>query len=229
MPVNISFGMYMFYGKVSYGIETAAAADVFHVVEVKPPTCFDGIQNQEEDNIDCGGSCEPCERRFLDTFKSLLGFIFFGLIIITLAITFHSILRKAPKGKKEPSDKIQGIYASIGSALSKGYKARHIREILLRKGLPKEIVDPVLNEVTSSKLNELKGTKQESKQEKLEPLRLSNKLKKQVVDYISMALNQGYSATEIGKLFLNVGWSKAEIEKHISDVLKSRLRRATKK
>ncbi|MBU1292182.1 hypothetical protein KKH07_01715 [Patescibacteria group bacterium] len=29
---------------------------------IKPkPSCFDGIQNQEEEKIDCGGSCQPCE------------------------------------------------------------------------------------------------------------------------------------------------------------------------
>ena len=25
------------------------------------PTCFDGVQNQEEEGVDCGGSCQSCE------------------------------------------------------------------------------------------------------------------------------------------------------------------------
>lgn len=27
------------------------------------PTCFDNIKNQNEEDVDCGGSCEPCGRR----------------------------------------------------------------------------------------------------------------------------------------------------------------------
>lgn len=31
---------------------------------LKPaPTCFDTIRNQNEEDVDCGGSCEPCGRR----------------------------------------------------------------------------------------------------------------------------------------------------------------------
>lgn len=31
----------------------------------KPPSCFDGKLNQEEEEIDCGGPCETCELRHL--------------------------------------------------------------------------------------------------------------------------------------------------------------------
>lgn len=35
---------------------------VYFVFIYTPPSCFDGIKNQDEENVDCGGSClTPCE------------------------------------------------------------------------------------------------------------------------------------------------------------------------
>jgi len=35
------------------------------------PSCFDGIQNQGEEDIDCGGPCQPCEKLYLKEIKIL--------------------------------------------------------------------------------------------------------------------------------------------------------------
>jgi hypothetical protein len=40
---------------------------------LKPePSCFDGKQNQNEEGIDCGGPCPPCELKILEPIKVLL-------------------------------------------------------------------------------------------------------------------------------------------------------------
>ncbi|MFH0852261.1 MAG: hypothetical protein V1845_01475 [bacterium] len=49
----------------------AALGTAVYFVFLKPaPSCFDGIKNQDEDEVDCGGNCEtdfdlPCEKKFL--------------------------------------------------------------------------------------------------------------------------------------------------------------------
>jgi hypothetical protein len=45
------------------GSVVEAGVDAFVVSRFRcgPPTCFDGIQNEGEDRIDCGGPCLPCE------------------------------------------------------------------------------------------------------------------------------------------------------------------------
>lgn len=37
------------------------ATGIYFIYIQKTPTCFDGIQNQDEAGIDCGGSCVSCE------------------------------------------------------------------------------------------------------------------------------------------------------------------------
>lgn len=37
--------------------DTADTADTIDVVE---PTCSDQLQNQDETDVDCGGTCDPC-------------------------------------------------------------------------------------------------------------------------------------------------------------------------
>ena len=49
--IIVAILFFLFWGLVSFGISR------FYV---KGPTCFDGIKNQKETEIDCGGTCEPC-------------------------------------------------------------------------------------------------------------------------------------------------------------------------
>lgn len=35
----------------------------------EPPTCFDGKKNQDEEDVDCGGSCPPCELKVSEPIK----------------------------------------------------------------------------------------------------------------------------------------------------------------
>tara|TARA_Y100000310_G_scaffold177743_1_gene177741 strand:+ start:327 stop:1928 length:1602 start_codon:yes stop_codon:yes gene_type:complete len=220
LPTDITFGTYIFYAKVTYGLETAASGDIFYVVIKKPATCFDGIQNQQEQGIDCSGPCKKCKRTFADFFKSIPLSIYFGVIIIVFAIIAFIILRKPSEEiYKKKHTELQRLYSFIDSALNKGHKAEHVRTMLLNKGLPEKIVNMVHNKIISDKLRNLKTKPKHI----VKLVQLPEEVHKQVVDYINKALNHGYSINKIRKSLSEVGWTESEIEKQISDVLRSRI------
>ena len=219
LPPNISVGTYIFYGKVSYGIETAAAGDVFYVVSGKP-TCFDGRKNQDEIDADCGGVCKPCKisifkpvSLFLINYK----FIIFSIILIIIAIILFFIFKRkrGEEIKKEREEEITNkLINYVNLTLSKGYKAEQIRAWLLSKGVSEKIVDIAFDMVLSDKFRE-------AEQERVE-LKITIPLNKEVIDYIEKALNLGHQITEIKKALLKAGWQEHEIEKHLSEAIKKR-------
>lgn len=124
LPKNISFGTYLFYSRVTFGTETAAAGDIFYVVSEKPATCFDGIQNQGEEGIDCGGPCKQCKIRakplslFLSKIRSdqlslflnkhrftisgtILGIVIIAFIVLKLKKLFRKLKVKRSKEIKK--------------------------------------------------------------------------------------------------------------------------------
>ena len=218
LPSNISFGAYIFYSKVTYGIETAAAGDVFYVVSEKPATCFDGIQNQNEKGIDCGGPCKPCKLRL-----DLLLFISkYKLFIISILIIIVIIFLISKLEKEE--ERIEELTTFINLALNKGHQANYIRTMLLSKGLPKEIVDNELGKIISDKLKKSRKLKFfDRKKQIVKPatMRLPKKLNKELVDYINKALNLGYTPNEIKKRLLGAGWPENVIKEHISEAVQS--------
>jgi hypothetical protein len=221
LPKNITFGTYMLYSRVSYGIETASAADILYVVQEKPASCFDNLQNQDEEGIDCGGSCKPC--KFLNIFKSMPSFAIFGIIIIVFALLTYVIFRKkASYGIRRKQ--ANRLYHFINSALDKGHKTHHIKRHLLSKGLPSDIVNKILNKVTSDKLRYFKRPKTQhlGQISKSKTVKISNNLHKQVTDYIYITLDHSYNIGQIKKMLQDVGWPEALIEKYVLEVLKQR-------
>ncbi len=53
------------YGLLYLGILALVALPFVYPLIFPVPTCTDGIQNQSEAGIDCGGSCEDCELKTL--------------------------------------------------------------------------------------------------------------------------------------------------------------------
>ncbi|PIQ92120.1 MAG: hypothetical protein COV69_03545 [Parcubacteria group bacterium CG11_big_fil_rev_8_21_14_0_20_39_14] len=49
--IIVAVCFFLFWGGVAFG---------FSILFAPGPTCFDGIQNQGEEKIDCGGPCKPC-------------------------------------------------------------------------------------------------------------------------------------------------------------------------
>lgn len=160
LPPNATFGTYLLYGKVSYGKSTASAADVFNVVGEKPPSCYDGIKNQNEEGIDCGGVCVSCKPGFVIFLNSILLLIirYWLFIIIALIIIIILILLALYKRRKDEEmrrmklrRKLEELSRFINSALSRGYKPEQVRVMLLSKGWQKEIADRVINKVISDR------------------------------------------------------------------------------
>ena len=61
IPSNIKPGKYTLKVIAQYNNKVATATDSFRIYEeTAEESCFDNIKNQDEENIDCGGVCEPC-------------------------------------------------------------------------------------------------------------------------------------------------------------------------
>jgi len=69
-------------------------------IEEEVPSCDDGMQSQDEEGIDCGGSCEPCIREF--PFKRTMIYVIIAiilLVIIVILVLFRKKLKKLLKKK----------------------------------------------------------------------------------------------------------------------------------
>ncbi len=55
------------------------------VLEKEVDRCNDGIKNNMEEGVDCGGSCEPCESK-LKEYYSLFGYVIFGVLVFSLIL-----------------------------------------------------------------------------------------------------------------------------------------------
>lgn len=67
IPEDAKTGDYMLRAVVEYGSKKAVATLPVKIAAfAKAETCFDGIKNQNEIGIDCGGICAPCEKQGLN-------------------------------------------------------------------------------------------------------------------------------------------------------------------
>lgn len=67
LPEDTKAGDYVLRAIVEYDNKKAVATlPVKVVASAKKETCNDGIKNQDEEGIDCGGICKPCEVQVLE-------------------------------------------------------------------------------------------------------------------------------------------------------------------
>ena len=66
VPSDTKLGSYILRVIAEYNGKKAIATLPVKVIARKSETCFDGIKNQNEIGIDCGGACKPCEKQTLD-------------------------------------------------------------------------------------------------------------------------------------------------------------------
>lgn len=66
MPEDAKAGDYILRTIVEYDDKKAVATLPIKVVKIEKATCFDGIKNQNENGIDCGGVCKPCQEQALE-------------------------------------------------------------------------------------------------------------------------------------------------------------------
>ena len=67
---NHLFITIFFLSLISYSCEKL---DPPSISEPIPPTCSDGIQNQGETEVDCGGPCAPCSRALIPILTAVIG------------------------------------------------------------------------------------------------------------------------------------------------------------
>ena len=66
VPDGTKAGEYILRAIVEYDNKKAVATLPIKVIAEKKETCFDSIKNQNEDGIDCGGICRPCESQAIE-------------------------------------------------------------------------------------------------------------------------------------------------------------------
>ena len=66
LPQDMRTGDYILRAIVDYDNKKAVATLPIKVIAEKKETCLDRIKNQNEEGIDCGGVCKPCEKLALE-------------------------------------------------------------------------------------------------------------------------------------------------------------------
>ena len=65
MPQDTKPGDYILRVIIEYGNKRAIATLPVKIIAPTKKTCFDSIKNQNEEGIDCGGECKPCEKQIM--------------------------------------------------------------------------------------------------------------------------------------------------------------------
>ncbi len=112
-------------------------------------TCYDGIQNQGEFGIDCGGPCQPCiieqpvliEKKTPWWIYSIAGLLVIGAIALTI-IYFQR------RHAFEPGKLVNGhLEAYIKQTLKSGFPESRIEDKLMQAGWKKKDVEKMMNKV----------------------------------------------------------------------------------
>ena len=64
IPREITAGNYILKVSANYNNKIASASDTFRISPLTKDTCFNDVKDEDEEGIDCGGSCKPCPTCF---------------------------------------------------------------------------------------------------------------------------------------------------------------------
>ncbi|MFT4310201.1 MAG: PGF-pre-PGF domain-containing protein [Candidatus Woesearchaeota archaeon] len=138
------------------------------------PTCYDGIQNQGEQGIDCGGPCAPCETPTIPTQPStetqhtplppqsswLTWILMAGVLVVVLSGTVgtYVVMQKPKPPELYPiSPGMSSIEIYIRKELNKGFSEPHITDALLGIGWKQQTIqeefDRILGRESHKKLD----------------------------------------------------------------------------
>jgi hypothetical protein len=121
--------------------------EVPEVVEVKIPTCDDGIKNDGETGIDCGGPCKPCTATSCNT--GCLGdstCLPFGTRMVSeKGVPMFCDLNQEFNPQKQESQTCQNSYECLSNSCHNGKCIDLEREIVETRG----ILEKILNWLTS--------------------------------------------------------------------------------
>ncbi len=180
---------------------TTFCNQVSRVCELKP-SCSDGVQNQKEEGIDCGGPCSACKSPSLEqplADVSLMTYILIVLLVLTCLLAvfiYHKFRQEAvllEETKESISDK------NVAKDLPNKQQKLILGEMMILKELHKGT--PV------DKINELLIAKGWS------PKILKNLLRME--NFVNVMARKGKSADEIEKTLTKVGWPSAPVREAI--------------
>ena len=126
--------------------------------------CYDGLQNQGEEDEDCGGPCESCEIMLAPAFHKYVITLFVLLILCGVFIVAIykrgggnlaaikdagiglkdikskiGVLKKGIEIKKIDEDpRLASIMSYIQNGLNSGYRGEYIKHALLKSGWPEK-------------------------------------------------------------------------------------------
>ena len=118
-------------------------------VEAKPrASCFDGILNQNEDDVDCGGVCPSCRSSTAvvpaeeeSNLLLIVGVAVLALVVIGLVAFLVIHKKKSGSVSHEVEAQLDGIY---NSAMEKGVSRAEITQKLLDRGWDQNVITKYL-------------------------------------------------------------------------------------
>jgi len=158
-------------------------------------TCSDGIKNQGEENIDCGGPCASCSGK-VSLFIFWMAIPIISIIIISLIV--YLFMKKRKKETSSASlfstdiKSNNNINDYIQKCLAEGKSKKEIESNLVSVGWDKETINNALN------LSASKSTDDSD-----------------IGKYIKDSIKEGNNLDEIKKQLVSVGWPEDEVEKKI--------------
>jgi hypothetical protein len=104
----------------------------------KEPTCVDNFRNQEEEDVDCGGPCPPCERPSLEKPSSIARFMFAGcgdfpwmFVLLSSILTLLLYLAGKARNKKQENSRAFRRLARIEQLKKKYEQERDLSAFVL--------------------------------------------------------------------------------------------------
>lgn len=172
--------------------------------EPTKPTCSDKIQNQDETNIDCGGSCEPCSEEQAKLARwwiwVVLAVSLFGILVLIGEARIYNLFSRAPRliaSKQAPQTTIvpkeEGALAFMKEQLNQGISRDKIVEHMIAAGWDEEFVHNLFDKHFEHMLSE--------------------RDKAQITKFVDYYTKKGMSSEEIKQALEDGGWDKDVLDK----------------
>lgn len=172
--------------------------------EAVKPTCSDNIKNQDETNIDCGGSCEPCSEEQAKLARwwiwVVLAVSLFGILVLIGEARVYNLFSRTPKlttSKQVPQTTIvpkeDGALAFMKEQLNQGIKKDEIIDHMLAAGWDEEFIHNLFDKHFEHMLSE--------------------RDKAQLTKFVDYYKKKGMSSEEIKQTLEDGGWDKDVLDK----------------
>jgi len=101
-------------------------------------TCYDGIRNQNEEDVDCGGSCNPCRTGISANLSKLLWIIIpiIGVVVVVLILLFFVQGKEKPYQAIVKSNTYKDVEKYIVDSIRSGVSTNEIETNLINAGWP---------------------------------------------------------------------------------------------